>query len=184
MRTSTIKIALAISAALLISASAVLWYGLYEVGQKTAVIVELSDQIKQEQLKVDHFQALKKLASTTVAARLRLDRAFLKSEEVASFASYLERLATSAGATAKITSYSSSQNGDSVFATENLNATLNISGPWYAVNNAVRLLESIPYASAIDAVSYTKGASEEAGKALSNAPWTANVSLRVVKYKQ
>lgn len=184
MRTLTTKLALTISAVLCVGASAVLWYGLYEVGQKTAAIVELSDKIKQEQLKVDHFQALKKLASTTVAARLRVDKAFLKSDEVASFASYLERLAASAGATAKITNYTSSQNGDREFATENLNATLSIVGPWYAVVNAVRMLESIPYASAIDSTSYVKGASEEAGKVLANAPWTANVTLRVVKYKQ
>lgn len=184
MRTSTIKIALAASAVLCVGASAVLWYGLYEVGQKTAAIVDLSDKVKQEQLKVDHFQALKKLASTTVETRLRLDQSFLKSDDVAAFASYLERLGTSAGATAKITSYTSSPNGDTVFGTENLNATLSIVGSWSAVTNTVRLLENIPYVSAVDAVSYVRGELGQAGKAPRSQLWTVTASVRVVKYKQ
>ena len=184
MRTATLNLALTISAVLCVVAAAVLWYGLYEVGQKTGTITQLSEQIKQEQHKVDHFQALKKLASTTVDERLRLDKAFLKSTEVASFASYLEKLASSVGATAKITSYTTSQNGDAVFGTENLVATLSVAGSWSAVTNSIRLLERLPYVSAIDSVAYTKGASEDAGKVLSNAPWTAVVTLRVVKYKQ
>jgi len=184
MRTSGLKLALSISAILCVGAACVLWYGLYEVGQKTATITQLSEQIKQEQYKVDHFQALKKLASTTVDARLRLDGAFLKSSEVASFASYLERLASSVGAAAKINSYTTSQNGDAVFGTENLVAILSMSGSWSAVNNSIRLIERLPYVSAVDNVTYTKGASEDASKVLRNAPWTAVVTLRVVKYKQ
>lgn len=184
MRTPGLKFALSISAVLCVGAAAVLWYGLYEVGQKTATITQLSEQIKQEQHKVDHFQALKKLASTTVDARLRLDGAFLRSSEVASFASYLEKLASSVGATAKITNYTTSQNGDAVFGTENLVATLSMSGSWSAVTNSIRLLERLPYVSAIDGVAYTKGASEDVSKVLSNAPWTAVATLRVVKYKQ
>lgn len=184
MRTSGLKLALSISAVLCVGASAVLWYGLYEVGQKTDAIAQLSDQIKEEQHKVDHFQALKKLASSTVDERLRLDGAFLKSSEVASFASYLERLAASVGAVAKITNYTTSQNGDTVFGTENLVATLSVTGSWSAVSNSIRLLERLPYVSAVDGVAYTKGASEDATKVLRNAPWTAVATLRVVKYKQ
>lgn len=184
MRTATLKLALAISAVLCVGALAVLWYGLYEVGQKTGTITQLADQIKQEQYKVNHSQALKKLASSTVEERARVEDAFLKSAAVASFASYLEKLATSVGATAKITNYTTSQNGDAVFGTENLLATLSVTGSWSAVTNTVRLLERLPYVSAIDSVSYSKGASAEAGKILSNAPWTAIATLRVVKYKQ
>jgi|GEM_PF-2249621 len=184
MRTSGLQIALVTSAALCVGASAVLWYGLHEVGQKSDTISQLSEQIKTEQYKVDHFQALKKLASSTVAERLRLDGAFLKGPEVAAFASYLERLASSVGATAKITSYTTSQNGDTVLGTENLVATLSVTGSWSAVTNSIRLLERLPYVSAIDAVSYSKGTSEDATKVVRNAPWTAIVTLRVVKYKQ
>ncbi len=184
MRISTAQIALIASTVFCAGAFGVFWYGLHIVGQKTGAVAQLSEQISQEQMKVDHFQAVRRLASTTVESRTRLNKAFLRSEEVASFATYLERLAASTGASAKITSYTASANGDGVFNTENLNATLNITGSWSEVSNAVRMLEHIPYVSAIDAISYSKGASEVAGKSNSGALWTANVSLRVVKYKQ
>ena len=120
--------------------------------------------------------SMERLVMETEAERAELAGLILKEEDVVDFLALIETLGKEQGVVFKTESLKPIE-GKTTF--DELELNLSVTGKEKNVLNMLRLLESLPYKSSVERVSFSRN-----GGNVEDATWLGLFTLRVTKYKK
>lgn len=140
---------------------------------------------KEDQGRKEELAMLEKKIAAIRANDSALQSMFLSEENTVRFFDTLETLADELGATTTISSLRKLSAGTIGTSTvERVAMTVTVEGDWQALYNYLALLEVLPYASRLDAVTLAAVKRSNLGESSKlGQQWIADISLSVLKYK-